>query len=48
MFTVVGIIMGLFAFAIVPVAVILGLLGLWIFGFWGAFVGVILGLGLKS
>ncbi|MGA1842404.1 MAG: hypothetical protein ACMUIU_17445 [bacterium] len=31
-------------FFIVPLAAILGLLGFWIFGFWGALIGTVLGI----
>jgi hypothetical protein len=44
MLTVLTIIGGIFALIIVPVATILGLIGLWILGFWGALIGVIAGL----
>lgn len=36
------------AFCIVPFATILGLIGFWVFGFWGALIGVLIGLGLQS
>ena len=38
----------IFAFCIVPVATILGLLGFWLAGFWGALIGVILGLVMEG
>jgi hypothetical protein len=44
MATVLLIIGAIFAFYIVPIATILGLIGFWIFGFWGALAGVILGM----
>lgn len=47
MLTVLSIIFGIFAFFAVPFAVVFGLIGLWIFGFWGAFFGVVAGLGFS-
>ncbi len=44
MLTVLTILGTIFALLIVPIATILGLLGYWVFGFWGALVGVIVGL----
>lgn len=41
--TVLLIIGSIFALLIVPIATILGLVGFWIFGFWGALIGVIVG-----
>jgi hypothetical protein len=35
---------GIFALITVPLATILGLLGVWMFGFWGALIGVLIGL----
>lgn len=32
------------ALLIVPAATIMGLIGFWIFGFWGALIGIIIGL----
>ena len=39
--TILGTILALFT---VPIATILGLIGFWIFGFWGALIGVLVGL----
>lgn len=43
MLTVLTIIGAIFAFLIVPIATILGLIG-----FWGALIGVLVGIGLQS
>jgi hypothetical protein len=43
MVTVLTIIGSIFALLCVPIATILGLIGFWIFGFWGALIGVIVG-----
>jgi len=48
MLTVLMILGTIFALFIVPLATILGLIGFWIFGFWGALVGVIVGLSMQS
>jgi hypothetical protein len=45
--TVLLIIGSIFALLIVPIATILGLIGFWIFGFWGALIGVIVGFMLQ-
>ena len=47
MATVLIIIGTIFALLLVPIATILGLLGVWLFGFWGALVGVVIGLGIQ-
>ncbi len=47
MVTVLTILGTIFALLTVPIATILGLIGFWIFGFWGALVGVIVGLGIQ-
>jgi hypothetical protein len=44
MITVLSILGTLFALATVPIATILGLIGFWIFGFWGALIGILIGL----
>ena len=44
MFTVLMLLVGIFALVTVPLASILGLLGVWIFGFWGGLFGVLIGL----
>ncbi len=44
MFTVLMILGTIFALFTVPVATIPGLLGFWIFGFWGALIGIVIGL----
>jgi hypothetical protein len=44
MFTVLMILGTIFALFTVPIATILGLLGFWISGFWGALIGVVIGL----
>jgi hypothetical protein len=45
--TVLTILGTIFALITVPVATILGLIGFWIFGFWGALIGVLVGLGIQ-
>lgn len=47
MATVLLIIGAIFALMIVPIATILGLLGVWLFGFWGALIGVVIGFGIQ-
>lgn len=47
MVTVLTILGAIFALITVPIATILGLIGFWIFGFWSAFIGVLVGLGLQ-
>ena len=47
MVTVLTILGAIFALLTVPVATILGLIGFWIFGFWGALIGVLVGLALQ-
>ena len=47
MVTVLTILGGIFALVTVPIATILGLIGFWIFGFWGALIGVLVGLGIQ-
>ncbi len=47
MFTVLTILGSIFALLTVPIATILGLIGFWIFGFWGALIGVLVGLGIQ-
>ncbi len=47
MHTVLMILGTLLALVTVPVATLLGLLGFWIFGFWGALIGVLMGLGVQ-
>jgi len=44
MMTVLLILGTIYALFTVPVATILGLIGFWIFGFWGALIGVVVGL----
>jgi hypothetical protein len=44
MFTVLMILGTIFALFTAPNATILGLLGFWIFGFWGALISVVIGL----
>lgn len=44
MLTVLTILGGIFALFTVPWATILGLLGVWLLGFWGALIGVLIGL----
>ena len=44
MTTVLTILGAILAFVTVPVATIIGLIGFWIFGFWGALIGVVIGL----
>jgi len=34
----------IFALFTVPIAIILGLVVFWIFGFWGALIGIVIGL----
>jgi len=48
MVTVLTILGTLLALATVPIATILGLIGFWLFGFWGALIGVLVGLGIQS
>jgi hypothetical protein len=48
MFTVLMILGTIFALCIVPIATILGLIGFWILGFWGALVGVVVGLVIQA
>lgn len=36
------------AFLSFPIATVLGLIGVWIFGFWGALVGVVVGLFVQA
>jgi hypothetical protein len=48
MATVLLIIGTIFALSIVPLATIFGLIGFWVFGFWGALIGVLIGLGMQS
>lgn len=47
MVTVLTILGAILAFVTVPIATILGLVGFWIFGFWGALIGVLVGLVLQ-
>jgi hypothetical protein len=47
MVTVLIIIGSIFALITVPIATVIGLIGFWIFGFWGALIGVLVGLGLQ-
>jgi hypothetical protein len=47
MVTVLTILGAIFALITVPIATIIGLIGFWIFGFWGALIGVLVGLGLQ-
>jgi len=46
--TVVIILVFIFAVIAVPFAAILGLLGFWVAGFWGALIGVIVGLSIQG
>jgi hypothetical protein len=48
MATVLTILGAILAFVTVPIATILGLVGFWIFGFWGALIGVLVGLGIQG
>ena len=48
MITVLSIIGTIFAFMVIPVGTILGLIGFWMFGFWGALVGVFVGIGIQA
>ena len=48
MATVLLIIGTIFALSIVSLATIFGLIGFWVFGFWGALIGVLIGLGMQS
>lgn len=48
MFTVLLILGTIVALCIAPVATIFGLLGVWIFGFWGAVIGIVLGLWIQG
>jgi hypothetical protein len=48
MYTVLMILGTIFALVTVPFATILGLIGFWLFGFWGALIGVLIGLGLQA
>lgn len=48
MITVLSIMGCIFAFLVAPFALILGLLGFWAIGFWGALIGVILGLMIQG
>jgi hypothetical protein len=46
MLTVLTILGTIFALCVVPSATIIGLIGSWVFGFWGALIGVFIGLGI--
>jgi hypothetical protein len=48
MMTVLAILGTIFALFVFPYATLLGLLGVWIFGFWGALVGILIGLTLQG
>ena len=48
MMTVLLILGTLVALILFPCATLLGLLGVWIFGFWGALVGILIGLTLQG
>ena len=48
MATVLLIIGTIFALLIAPLPTILGLIGFWMFGFWGALIGVLIGFGLSN
>lgn len=48
MLTVLTIIGTIFALFTVPIATVLGLIGFWVFGFWGALVGVVVGLVIQA
>ena len=47
MITVLSIIGTIFALMVVPLGTILGLIGFWILGFWGALIGVLVGIGIQ-
>jgi len=48
MLTILTILGTIFALFTVPIATVLGLIGFWIFGFWGALIGVVIGLAIQS
>ncbi len=47
MLTVLLILFTIGALCVVPIATVLGLIAYWIFGFWGALIGVLIGLGIQ-